>query len=108
MNQILQHLDLRNWKALWDPDSSQPIRGQVLPRSQLILVHDEDPDAARETLIHEALEIKLRGVLRPYREAVNGLIQAFEKITYQQKEDFLEDLTPLILKAIRAGTPENI
>ncbi|MBL7080133.1 hypothetical protein ISS39_07410 [Candidatus Bathyarchaeota archaeon] len=108
MNQTLQHLGLRNWKALWDPDPSQPNRGQVLPRSQLILVHDEDPDAARETLIHEALEIKLRGVLRPYREAVNSLIQAFEKITYQQKEDFLDDLAPLVLKAIRADTPEKI
>ena len=100
MNRILQHLDLRNWKALWDPDSSQPNRGQVLSRSKLILVHDEDPNAARETLIHEALEAKLRDVLRPYREVVNGLIQAFEKITYQQKEDFLDDLAPLVLKAI--------
>jgi len=107
MNHTLQHLGLRNWKALWNPDSSQPIRGQVLPRSQLILVHDEDPDAAKETLIHEALEIKLRGVLRPYREAVNGLIQAFEKVTYQQKEDFLEDLTPLILSAFREAKPET-
>lgn len=107
MNQILQRLGLTSWQAIWDPDSSQPKRGQSFPQTRVILIHDKDPEAVIETLVHEALEVKLRGVLRPYREAINSLIQAFEKVTYQQKEDFLEDLTPFMLKAFREDLQET-
>jgi len=101
MNRMLHRLGLTGWKALWDPDFTAPNRGQSYPETRIIIIHDEEPDAARETLVHEALEVKMRSVVMPYREVLNALIEAFDKVVYQQKESFLDELTPFMLKAVQ-------
>jgi len=99
MNEVLSLLGVRGWRAVWSPDPDSPRRGGCLPGPRIILVHDERPEDALETLVHEAVEIRLRGLLNPYRELVNVLIEYIERLIYREKERFIESLTPLMLRA---------
>jgi len=107
MNQTLRNLGLTDWKAVWNPDHTRKNRGECLADMRIIMIYDEEPEAAMETLIHEFLEMKLRHVISPYREVINSLIEAIEKITYQQKESFIEDLIPLLRSNIQSASERD-
>ena len=93
---ILEGFGLRGWTLVWEPDETQPKRGQILPNVKTIIVYDEEPEAAIETLIHEVLEIKLRPMLKPYRTLVNSLITWADSQVYHEKERVIEDILQLV------------
>jgi len=96
MNELIRSLGLSGWSVLWEPDSTQPKRGRIIPETRIILVHDKEPEAAMETLLHEALEIKLRPMLNPYRTLVNSLIEWADSQVYREKEKVIEDILQLV------------
>lgn len=98
LNGVIKRLGLGEWTVLSEPDSNQSPRGRVLLESKTILIHDEEPEAAMKTLIHEALEIKLRPMLKPYRSLINALIEWANKQVYEAKERAIEDLIPSMLQ----------
>lgn len=98
MNDYVNKLGLIGWTVIWVPDHAQKARGKVLPETKTILIHDEDPENAMETLGHEILEIKLLPMLRPYRQLVNCLIEYINLQVYSQKEKIINDLVPFLIK----------
>jgi len=98
LNGTIKLLGLSGWTVIWEPSPTQSSRGRILPETKTILIHDNEPEAAMETLIHEILEIKLRPILRPYRTLVNSLIDWADKQTYEAKERAIEDLLPFLIK----------
>ena len=107
MNEAIKSLGLNEWTVLWEPDPTQPSRGQVLLESKTIIINDEGPEDALKTLLHEALEIKLRPMLKPYRTLVNALIEFADGQVYEAKEKAIEDLLPFLLKSIEEGYPSE-
>jgi len=104
MNEVIKIFDLKNWTVIWVPDKTQP-RGQIQPETRVILIHDDKAEDALETLLHEVLEIKLRPMLKPYRDLVNSLVGWADKQVYYSKEEIINDLTPFLLKFVE-DTPE--
>ncbi len=95
MRLTLRRMGLEEWRAAWKPGCSSSKRGECLPESRLILVYDVDPERAQETLIHEALEIKLRGITTPYRTLINALLTWADEQAYREKEKAIDSLLPL-------------
>ena len=95
---ILETFGISGWIVVWNPDHTKNSRGQILPKTKTILIHDEEPEAARDTLIHEILELKLRPMLKPYRSLVNSLIAWADSQVYIEKEKAIENIIPLIIK----------
>jgi hypothetical protein len=91
-------MGLPEWRVAEKPGCSSSKRGEALPESKLILVYDKDERAARETLLHEVLEVKLRGVTQPYRTLINALLEWADKIAYSEKERAINNLIPLFLR----------
>jgi len=104
MNNVLERLGLKGWKSVWEPRKG-PKRGEIIPRERLIIIYDQDPSKAWETFQHELIELKLRSVLRPYRELTNKLVEVIENVTYMEKEKFINEL-PDLLQAIKEGMPD--
>ena len=104
MNTVLERVGLKGWKSVWTPEKSSK-RGEVILKERLIIVYDKDPSKAWETFRHELVELKLRRVLRPYRILCNKLIEVVEKVTYEEKEAFINEL-PDLLQAINDGAPD--
>jgi len=104
MNNVLESLGLKGWTSVWEPRKG-PKRGEVIPKERLIIIYDPDPSRAWDTFQHELIELKLRSVLRPYREITNKLIEVIEKVTYMEKEKFINEL-PDLLQAIKEGMPD--
>jgi hypothetical protein len=94
--EILNKMGLQEWKALWKPGCSSSKRGECLPENKYILVYDVDQKKAEETLLHEALEIKIRGVTQPYRTLVNALLTWADNQAYIEKEKAIDSLLPLL------------
>lgn len=88
---------------MWSPGGSAEERGAAYPETKIIIVYDKDRDAALETLVHEYLEVKMKGVIRPYLTTVNALLKALEKLYYAEKEKTIDDLTPLLLHVLEEG-----
>ncbi|GAG59676.1 unnamed protein product [marine sediment metagenome] len=101
MNTVLERVGFRGWTSVWAPGKSSK-RGEVIPRERLVIIYDKDPSRAWETFQHELVELKLRRVLRPYRVLCNKLIEVVEKVTYVEKEAFINEL-PDLLQAIKGG-----
>lgn len=105
MNDILDELGLRGWKALWVPDKDMCIRGKIELTNKTVCIYDVDPSNAWETLIHELLELKLRTLIKPYREMTNLLIGHIESLIYSEKEKLIDEL-PNILEVVTKKKPE--
>jgi len=86
-------------KAVWAPKPDGASHGEI--REGCLLIYDENEVDAWETLFHEIVEYQLKAVTQVYRTLVNQLIEGFEKLAYQQKEQFIEAL-PGILKTVEA------
>ena len=98
MERTLQLAGLDEWQVVWEPDSSRPIRGKCILEHRFIMIYDEKPKDAYDTLLHEILEIKLRPLLSIYRGTINNQIALLEKIAYQQKEATITELTQFFSK----------
>lgn len=89
----LSCLGLGHWKVAWRPELSPPIRGRAIPDKLLIEIFDLDEEDAWVTFIHEAVEIKLRPLLRVYRMLTNKLIEGYQELADAEKDRFIEELS---------------
>lgn len=101
LNIALKRLGLREWSVVWNPGGSEEERGVAYPDTKLIVVYDRELEAALETLIHEYLEVRMKAVIRPQLATINALLKALEKIYYAEKEETIDDLTPLLLRVLK-------
>ena len=85
--------------VIWKPNPNCDRHGEIEVSSGILFLYDVDPQQAWETFQHELLEWKFKRASRVYRVTVNALIEALEKIVYQNKEQFL-DCIPHILKTV--------
>ena len=85
--------------VIWKPNPNCDRHGEIEVSSGTLFLYDVDPQQAWETFQHELLEWKFKRASRVYRVTVNALIEALEKIVYQNKEQFL-DCIPHILKTV--------
>jgi len=86
-------------KVVWTPNRNHDKHGLIEESSRTIFLFDEVESEAWATFTHEILEFRLKDVTKTYRALINGLIEAFERLTYEKKEAFLESI-PQILKTI--------
>lgn len=100
LNGTIKLLGLSGWTVLWEPDSTQPKRGQIIPETRIILVHDKEPEAAMMTVLHEVLELKLRPAFNMQTSLTNALLEWANTEVYKAKERAIEDLLPFLLKSI--------
>jgi len=100
LTQVLPALGLHGWTVIWSPANSPKERGRAMMEDKIILLHDKDREKARETFAHEILEIRMRAIVRPWRVTVNSLIEAMEKIYYEEKERAIDAMLPFTLKEI--------
>jgi hypothetical protein len=105
MRKTLSKLGLNEWRVAWKPGCSSTKRGELLPESKLILVYDREPEKASETLLHEILELKIRGVTQPYRSLVNVLLEWADKVAYAEKEKAIDSLIPLLQSHLGEAEP---
>jgi hypothetical protein len=105
LNGTIKLLGLSGWTVIWEPSPTQSSRGRILPETKTILIHNNEPEAAMETLLHEIIEIKLRPMLQPYRTLINSLIEWADSQVYREKERVIEDLLPFLIKSIEDEHP---
>ena len=103
MNLALLRLGLVGWEAVWHPDPSQKVNGQVLSEQKKIIVFSEDPEKAREILLHEAVEVKIQPLIAQYQETINGLIKIIERLTYRKKERTINEIVPCLRHVYEDG-----
>lgn len=101
LNEALRHLGLRDWNVVWAPEPSEKARGLIIPEDKIILISDEEPEAAYSTLAHEYLEIRLQAMVESRNATINALIKALQEIYYKEKEKGIDSLVPLVLKMMR-------
>lgn len=85
----------------WVPSSQQNRHGEIDNSSQTLFIYDTDEQEAWKTFTHEILEYKLQHLTRVYRTIINALIDALEKTTYNQKEEYLNFCLELMEKLKR-------
>jgi hypothetical protein len=98
MQQVLTRLGLP-LRVVWIPNGNHDKHGLIEESSRTIFLYDESESEAWLTLEHEILEYRLKAVTDVYREMTNSLIEAFERLAYKRKEEFLEAI-PNIFKMI--------
>jgi len=96
LNDVLPHCGLEGWRVVLIPDEKQKVGGQVLAEEKTILVFENDPEKARDTLLHEIVEIKLQPLMAEHEEIENALIKVIERLLYREKEKFIKDLVPYL------------
>lgn len=101
MNQALRRMGLTGWTAVWDPEPSEKTRGLILPDERVILISDENEEAAYDTLAHEYLEIRLKSMNKAKNAVINALLTALEKIFYEEKESEIDNLVPFVVKMMK-------
>ena len=107
LQDLQDHLDLL--KALvglggqvqleWRPGAVEFKNGKQLQeevRGDTVIIYAEDPEQAKELLIHGFLEWVLNEHTKGYRLLVNKLIEVFEEIHYQSKEKLLGAFTRVL------------
>ena len=87
-------------EVAWLPNPEKDKLGEIVLSSKTLFIYASSEGEAWQTLIHEILEFRLKGVLGHYRNVINGLIEIIEKSCYQQKEEFLEFI-PLVFEEVK-------
>lgn len=108
MNETIKQMSLEGWRAYWKPGCSPTKRGECFLESKLIMVYDLEEKKAKETLLHEALEITIRGVVTPYRTLLNSFIDWADKIAYNEKEKAIDSLLPLFMRGENDSITDSI
>lgn len=78
MNLLLERLGIP-LRAVWSPDADCNQHAKIDLDHGLIIIFDEEPSQAWISFMHEAIEFRLRPVLKVYRDLVNHLISIIEK-----------------------------
>lgn len=91
MNAVLEALQVP-LRVVWLPSEESREHSRIIIEEGLIVLHDGSEDEAWRSLFHEILEYRFRSLISPYRELVNKLIEAIEKITYEEKERVLDQV----------------
>jgi hypothetical protein len=87
-------------KVVWAPKACSGKHGEIA--SNCLLIYDQDQEEAWLTFQHEVYEYKLKEVTNVYRTLINSLIESFEKLAYDRKEQLLEFL-PAVARIISEG-----
>ncbi len=98
LNMALRYLGLRGWTVVWEPEPSEKARGLILPDERIILISDEMPLDAFETLAHEYLELRLQAMNKAKNATINALLKALQEIYYKEKERGIDSLVPPVLE----------
>ena len=77
-------------RVAWLPDSNSAKHGEI--RSGCLVIYDQTEEDAWKTLEHEVYEWKFSEVTCIYRTVINSLLDSVEKLTYRNKEAFIESL----------------
>ena len=80
--------------VVWIPTADSERHGEI--KCGVITIYDCNKEDAWSTFVHECLEFRLQSVTAPYRKIINVLLDAFEKMCYQEKEEFLESVPKLL------------
>ena len=96
MNRALRRIGLSEWTALWAPDSSKEVNGQVIVEQKTILVFSEDPEKAKDSFLHELVEVKLQKLIGNHYDTINGLIKIIQELNHVEKERTINELVPLL------------
>lgn len=80
--------------VVWTPNPNMSVHGEI--KQNVLCVYDEQPDDVWPTFVHEVIEYKLKNVTRVYRSMINSLIEGYEKLAYQEKEEFIEFIPRLM------------
>lgn len=96
MNRALGRIGLEEWTVLWVPDASKEVNGQVLSEQKTILVFCEDPEKAKDSFLHEVVEVKIRKLIGNHYNTINGLIKIIQELNHVEKERTINELVPLI------------
>ncbi len=93
MQRILDRLGIP-LVVVWTPNPDKSVHGEI--RENVLCVYDEHPDDVWATFMHEVIEFKLKRITRVYRSMINSLIEGYEKLAYQEKEEFIEFIPRLL------------
>jgi hypothetical protein len=93
MQEVLDHLGI-SLTIVWMPNSNKPIHGEI--KQNTMYIYDEHQSDALTTFMHEVVEYKLKELTRVYRVLVNCLIEGYDKLSYQEKEKFIDFIPKLI------------
>jgi hypothetical protein len=74
--------------VVWTPNPNKSVHGEI--KENVLCIYDEQPNDVSATFMHEVIEFKLKKVTRVYRSMINSLIEGYEKLAYQEKEEFIE------------------
>ena len=107
MNQALRRIGLTGWSVVWSPEPTEKARGLILQDERVILISDDNEDAAYETLCHEYLELRLQAKNKAKNATINALLNALEKIYYDEKEREIDSLVPFVLNIMREKKPKK-
>ncbi len=98
LNMALRYLGLRGWTVVWEPEPSEKAQGRIVPEDKIILLSDEMPLDAFETLAHEYVELKLQAMVESRNATINALLKALQEIYYKEKERGIDSLVPPVLE----------
>ena len=98
LNMALRYLGLRGWTVVWEPEPSEKAQGLIVPEDNIILLSDEMPLDAFETLAHEYVELKLQAMVESRNATINALLKALQEIYYKEKERGIDSLVPPVLE----------
>jgi hypothetical protein len=87
MQEVLERLGIP-LSIVWKPENNRSIHGEI--KQGTIYIYDCQETDAFATFTHEIIEFKLKEVTKIYRVLINNLIEGYEKLAYQQKEEFIE------------------
>jgi hypothetical protein len=91
--------------VVWTPNPNKSVHGEI--KENVLCVYDEKPNDVWATFMHEVIEFKLKKVTRVYRSMINSLIEGYEKLAYQEKEEFIEFIRTVELKKPNSSNSEN-
>lgn len=78
---------------IWDPDSLNPLSGEV--KGNTVYIYDMIEGMAMDTLHHEFLDYCVSEAIQPYREVANILMKLLNEYAYKRKEKIVEGLRKL-------------
>jgi len=91
----------------WHPGQARLVKGRRVDEyvdGDVINIYCVDPHRAHELLRHGFMEWLGNRLTRPYRILLNKIIEAYEDVQYTVKEEVVDALAGLLLKASRNET----
>jgi hypothetical protein len=93
----------------WLPKADLSLGGEV--KNEVILIYEEEPQRAVETLQHEFLDFLICKAIEPYEQTtvlykamINGLLEKLGEKAYFEKERIVEALVRIFLQGDAQST----